>query len=426
MGYKANITSNLINQCIRIVLGLFTSIIVARSLGPQGQGYLAYIVLVFTLLGTYGHLGINNAVMYFQKRSGYDHDKLFRLNTGFLFLMFFVISVGVIVLRTAGVVLSEYSYYFIALGLIYVISQFLFENHLSWFIAEEQIVKSNRLNISVFLVKTAVILILWLTGMLNIRSFFAVTVMALLANALVLQIVLKKRMGFHWDRLLFKAEIKYGMVVYMGALFAFLHYRIDQIMIKVLLGTAELGVYTISVTLAELLFLIPISVTSALTGKLYNTEDKASGRMITARTVKLTLYVCAFFAVIGMAVSFLIPLIYGVAYQGAVISTIILLTGVTFASVAKVSAPYFFTQGRPVVHLIITFATLLLNGGLNLILIPRMGINGAALASSISYVCYGGYYLAVFVKVEKFTCRDLFQLSAADFKLFGKSKDAGL
>lgn len=422
MGYKANIASNLINQCIRIALGLFTSVIVARSLGPEGQGYVAYIVLVFTLMGTYGHLGINNAVMYFQKRSGYDKDQLFRLNTGFLFLMFVIISLSVIVLWTSGIVLSEYSRYFIALGLIYVLSHFLYDNHHSWFIAEEQIIRSNRLNISVFFAKTTIILILWLSGQLNIRSFFAVTVLALLANAMVLQIVLKKKLGFHWDPSLFKAELRYGMIVYMGALFAFLHYRIDQILIKAMLGIEALGVYSISVTLAELLFLIPISVTSALTGKLYNTEDPAQGRRITAQTVKLTLYVCGFFAALGMAASFLIPVFYGVAFKGAVSSTIILLAGVTFASVAKVSSPYFFTQGRPVVHLIITFATLLLNGGLNLLLIPQLGINGAALASSVSYFCYGSYYLGVFLKVEKFSFRELFALSPADFKLLKRDQ----
>ncbi|MDZ4182778.1 MAG: oligosaccharide flippase family protein [Candidatus Cloacimonadaceae bacterium] len=422
MGYKANIASNLLNQCIRIALGFFTSVIVARSLGPEGQGYVAYIVLVFTLMGTFGHLGLNNAVMYFQKRSGYDKDQLFRLNTGFLFLMFLIISTGVIALWASGIVLSEYSYYFIALGLIYVISHFLYDNHQSWFIAEEQIVRSNRLSISVFFAKTAIIIVLWLSGTLNIRSFFAVTVLALLANAMVLQIVLKKRLGFHWDPSLFKAEIRYGMIVYMGALFAFLHYRLDQIMIKAMLGIEALGVYTISVILAELLFLIPLSVTSALTGKLYNTEDPAQGRRITAQTVKLTLYVCAFFALMGMAGSFLIPLFYGAAFQGAVSSTIILLAGVTFASVARVSAPYFFTQGRPLFHLIITFATLLLNGGLNLLLIPRMGINGAALASSVSYFCYGGYYLGVFVKVERFSCKELFALSPADFKLLKRDQ----
>ncbi|MCD8479581.1 MAG: oligosaccharide flippase family protein, partial [Candidatus Cloacimonetes bacterium] len=62
-----------------------------------------------------------------------------------------------------------------------------------------------------------------------------------------------------------KAEMSYGLVAWSAALFAFLHFRVDQIMIKQYLGSADLGVYTIAVTIAELLFLLPLSINTALT-----------------------------------------------------------------------------------------------------------------------------------------------------------------
>ena len=67
-GYKANITSNLVNQILHLIIGAATSIIASRVLGPQGMGYVAYAILIFTILGNFGHFGLNNAVIYFKKR----------------------------------------------------------------------------------------------------------------------------------------------------------------------------------------------------------------------------------------------------------------------------------------------------------------------------------------------------------------------
>jgi len=81
---------------------------------------------------------------------------------------------------------------------------------------------------------------------------------------------------------------------------------------------------------------------------------------------------------------------------------------------------YFFTLGRPKVHLYTSLATLLLNVLLNFLLIPRWGIFGAATASSVSYLAYGIFYLALFLYREKFSWRDLFAIDGEDIKALWK------
>jgi len=92
----------------------------------------------------------------------------------------------------------------------------------------------------------------------------------------------------------------------------------------------------------------------------------------------------------------------------------ILLIGVIFASLARVAAPYFFTSGRPKVHLRVTFVSLTLNSLLNWLMIPVWGIRGAAIASAVSYFFYGSYYLSVLIFAEKFHPRDFLKLNKAD------------
>jgi len=413
MGYKANITSNLINQVIRIGIGLLTSVLVARALGPLGQGYTAYIILIFTLLGTYGHLGLNNAVMYFQKRSSFAPDSVFRTNLTALGLIFLILSTGMILLRASEMVLADYDWFFIGGGLVFMLADFVFTNHHSWFIGDERIRQSNRYNITVFILKSAAILVLWILDNLTVYSFFAVQVVAMLLNAVLLHVKLGRRWRPELNTALLKAEFRYGGIIYLGALFAFLHYRVDQFMIKLMLGTPELGVYAVAVNIAELLFLIPISVSSALSGRLYN-SDAQTGRQLMAQTLKLSFYICAALSLAGIPASFLIPYVYGRAFAGAVASTVILLLGVLFASIAKVMGPYFFSKGRPGFHLLITFVTLLLNTALNLLLIPVFGIAGASLASSASYLVYGLFYVYLFIKVENYPLAELLSLKRSD------------
>jgi len=186
--------------------------------------------------------------------------------------------------------------------------------------------------------------------------------------------------------------------------------------IKGMLDIGQLGVYSMAVNLSELMFLIPLSINTALTGKLYNTEEGDAGRMVMIRTVKLTLYVCMALAVIGIPLSLAIPYIYGEGFRGAVVPTMVLLLGVIFASLARVASPYFFTSGRPKVHLRITFLSLALNCILNWIMIPRWGIKGAAIASAISYFFYGFYYISILVIKEKFRLKDFLTLRISDIK----------
>lgn len=422
MGYKANIASNLSNQVLRIVLGAITSIIVARALGPTGMGYVAYIILVFTLIGDFGHLGLNNSTMYFMKRGAVPSGHLFSVNLTALGLIFMAFSAMVLIIRGTGLALQAYSYPYILGGLVFVISDLFFTNLHSWYVGDERIRESNRKIILVFLLKSALILALWLTKTLSPLSFFVTGVLGMLLNALLLGFRVGQSYAPALDFGLLKAEFSYGGVLWLGAIFSFLHFRADQFMIKEMIDVRALGVYSIAVMLAELLFLVPVSVSSALLGKLYNTSEPAAARSIMGRTLKLTLYICGALALLGIPLSLLIPLVYGKAYAGAVSSVMVLLGGAVFASIAKVGMQYFFTLGRPKVHLYTTLITLIVNIALNFLLIPRWGILGAAVASSVSYLGYGLFYLALFIYREKFSYRDLFSLNAHDIKaLWNKS-----
>ena len=64
MTFKKNFLSNLFLQLLSIVIGFFTSVLIARGLGLFNQGVFSYYVLIFGLIASYGHLGIIKEKMF--------------------------------------------------------------------------------------------------------------------------------------------------------------------------------------------------------------------------------------------------------------------------------------------------------------------------------------------------------------------------
>jgi len=416
MGYTRNIVHNLLTQVMKIFLGVLTGILVARALGPAGQGFVAYILLIFGILGTFGHFGIISAVTYFQKRSGFERSAIYSTNLNLLILISLLMAAMILILKGQGLFLRDYNLYYIGGGILLMAGTLVTTHHQAWLIGDEQIILNNQIGLGIFFFKSLGILILWILGKLTPLSFFALSVVAMLLWTLLIQIRLRERWLPLISSQVLKAELGYGSLAWMAALFAFLHYRADQVMIKQYLGIAELGVYSISVQIAELVFLLPVAIGSALTGRLYNLEPGVNSRVILSRTIRISFWICIALVLAGFLGSLLIPFVYGRAYQGAVAAMMILMPGVLFACLPKIVSPWWFTSGRPRVHLYITLVTLLLNIGLNYFMIPHWGINGAALASSISYFAYGLYYIILLVTREGFKLGDLFALQAEDLR----------
>ena len=417
MSYKKNIASNFITQIIGLILGFVTSILIARALGPEGKGYLAYFLLIIGLISSYGHFGITNATIYFQKRTKYKEQDVFNVNTTYLLILSVIILIIIVILKFNNIILSEYNWSMTIGGLAFILSTFIFNCTNLFYIGNERIVEINKYNIVFNFTNFISICVLYFLNILSIFSVFFLIVSISLIKSIWFTYKSGLKIKYKIDISLLKAEFKYGIIIYFSALFIYLNYRADQFLIKKMLGNSQLGVYSIAVTLAEFVFLVPGSVTAALSGKLYNIDKGSSNRKyITSVTIKYTFYICLILSIIGIFMTPLIPIVYGQDFAKASQVTTILFIGIVFASIGKVSSPYFFSKGKPQVYLFITSIVLLLNIILNIFLIPKLGINGAAIASTVSYLIYGLMHIYYFVIKEKFTVKELLIFNRKDFE----------
>lgn len=226
---------------------------------------------------------------------------------------------------------------------------------------------------------------------------------------------LKLKYRFEINKKILFEELKYGIPLYLAGLFIYLNYRADQLMVRNALGNSQLGIYSISVQLAELAFIFPTSIASAFEGRLYSCEEKDK-KKIAAQIIRITIYITLIICIIGVFCRPLITILYGEEYAGAATAMTILLIGIVFASIGKVSPAYFLHKRQ---------TNNSSNSGCNCItnkrsfkfdFIPSIGINGAALASTISYIFYGVIYIIMF-KREGIHIRQLLILQKKTLKV---------
>lgn len=424
MGYRKNIASNFVTQIITSVLAFVVSIIVSRVLGAEGKGEVAYFLLFFTTIGQYGHFGITYATPYFSKKTKFSGEEVFNSNFSYIIFMCVIQSSLVIIAKSFGLIFKEYSYLTLFLGILILAFTMIAEFLSTVYIGNERIIEVNKITLASNIIKIALTIILWLAELLNIYTYLLVLSLPVIFNSILLMRKSKQKYKFEINKVLMSKEFKFGITIYLATLFIFMNYKIDQFFIKFMLGTTELGVYSVSVSLAELLFLIPGSVASAILGRLYNMKNDTPEERarLTSNTIKVTFYVTFLIMIIGILCTPIIPVLYGKQYTGAIVPTIILFVGILFASIGKISSSYFQSSGEPKVHLYITFSVFAINIVFNAVLIPLAGINGAAIASSISYFAYGIIYVIIFIRKEKFTFEGLFLFSDSDKEMIRQVK----
>lgn len=417
MAYKKNIFNNLLNEIFKIFISFFSSVIVARGLGTDNFGKYTFIFLIFNLIGNYGHFGIINATSYFYKRKKYDKNEVIKTNSLYAFCNGIIIFGIFLILKFVGV-FEEFSYLVIFNGFLFIFFSYISLIMRLIYISEENIIKSNKFIFTGNLISFILLFFTYISNKMTAEIVFFIKGFIVFIPVILMLKDTKLNFRIKFNGRLLIDELKYGIILYLAALFIFLNYRLDQFMIKIILNTAELGIYSIGVNLAELLFLIPNSITTALSGKLYNINenDYESQKKHVVITAKFAFYISLILSLIAIFLTPLISILYGQEYNRAMMIIIILVFGIVFATIGKVLYVYYITKGEPLIHLIITFVAFLTNFILNIFLIPKFGINGAALASTISYFIYGVVYLLVFKIKENISILKFFIIEKDEIK----------
>ncbi len=220
------------------------------------------------------------------------------------------------------------------------------------------------------------------------------------------------------DLALFRTSVGYGARAYTAALLAYLIVRSDMLLVNYLRGTSDAGIYSIAVQVADLIYLLPMSIGMVLFPRLtrHGEGDPIFAMKVTRHTAFLLLVLCAAAALLARPA---VVLLYGQGFSPAVTALWWLLPGIWAYGVSNQVATQLASSGMPLPAVLIWIPPLLLNVALNLSWIPRWGINGASASSSLCYLLVLVLHLALWKKRIKGSVGEALFLRRSDLQEIG-------
>ena len=265
-----------------------------------------------------------------------------------------------------------------------------------------------------------VALIVWDGGALDALGAAALGT-ALPALGLFGWLVRKYGVDFRFRVTEFLRSTSFGLKGWSHAVAGTLHEKVDTFMLMAILGDpVQVALYAQAVAVLTFIKLLPEALASALLPQLASATPAEAARQAATAIRHGTFGMVLSCIVAGLFGPFFIPLVYGQDYQGSVAPFLLLLPGVAFLTVYRLLTRYWVAIDRQRVNIVLQFTSMPLNVGLNLWLIPRHGILGAALASVISYTFEGIVMAVIFMLYARKGPVELFVIQRADLALYRK------
>lgn len=397
--YGASIA--LIFSFLAAVIAYVTRIILARNLTPKEYGlfYAVFTLIIFFLFFRDWGLGqaLVRHVAEFKVLKQYD-----RIKTAIVAVFSIQLSSSLLMGATFFF-LADYlaDHYFknplaapvLKIMVLYILFSILF-------ITTKQIfqgVQEMFLYSSVELSKNIIVLLLILSFFgLGLKLFAPVLAFALVCPLLFLIYLptLLKKFNFFQHKvvdfkLISRQLFLFSIPVFLTDIGGQIVGYIDTLMLTYFVSLSEVGVYNVVLPSALIFFFFSKAVGTVLfplSTELWIKKDTlrlSTGMALLHKylfVVITPVILTAFFYA-----KFFIITLFGEEYVGGYPALQILLVGVLFYVVASANHNFLAGIGKPKIVTVIILLSALLNVLLNIFLIPRWGINGAALATTASY-----------------------------------------
>ena len=419
-GFKGQVAMTLLARGAMVGVGLLSSVMTARWLGPDGRGLLATLSVITGLALQFGNPGLHTGNVYVvarrpERAAGVLGNTLVvSIAAGLLAAL---LSCAAAWLRPAWFPGIPFPLIVLTAAVLpFQFMTFLFQNTL---LGMQKTAAFNLFEVGSKIL-TFGALVVWLVALGGGAPgaavlFAAMAVLSGTASALYCARLVP--FGWRFDRTLFSEMIRYSGRVYIACLFAFLVIRSDMLLVNYFLGTGDAGVYSIAVQIADTILLLPVTIGMILLPRIAGTVEERQDE-VTARVLRHTAVLLGSLCfAAAIAVAPVVRLLYGGAFGGAILATRLLLPGVLALGLNGVLMNHFGGRGMPPVTLWSPLLGLVLNVSLNLVMIPRYGIPGAALTSSLAYVLMFAVSLTAFRRGGRVGLRESLLFGGDDLRM---------
>ncbi|GHW58291.1 TPA: flippase [Vibrio cholerae] len=395
------------DKSIRLLFGLLVSAWVARYLGPAQFGELAYVLAYLAFFQVVALLGMDGIVV---RDIAKNEDKAGEI-LGTACILRLAVGFACWIIAIAGMAWTngwqDRSVHITALAGASLIFQSADTIDL-WFQSQSQSRRTVIAKLFAYLVSNGLKIVLILNGAPLVAFAVVMAVEVFLAASALIFAYRKYPCNQLWQLAPYRISkmLNESWPFILSGLSIIVYMRIDQLMIRQILGEAELGIYAAIIPLAMIWTFIPMTLSISFAPMVARAKQQG----------EYEYWLCLSkifrgFALLGWLIcipifllsSLIVAILFGPEYSsGAQVLSIVIFTNL-FINMGVAQSLWILNEGRSKISLYKTFVGAIVCIILNYLLIPKLGIAGAAISAVIAQFCST-------VLANLFLCRRVFLL----------------
>ncbi|WP_317326670.1 polysaccharide biosynthesis C-terminal domain-containing protein [Turicibacter sanguinis] len=383
---------------------ILTTIILNRYLGPSLRGEYALVMNSLMLITSILNLGLPQVYHYFYRKS----ENYFVIFKNLIFIQFvFLVSIGTIIQLF-------FSLEFSVKILLILIPIVILTQQINIISLVTNINLRNRNNIIVSFTNVLIWIIISLTIKRNLIVAFFIYAFKEILFCLISKDVIKFKFSeFKFEFKEWKKIIVVAFIPMITMILNTMNYRVDTLILGYSVSSYQLGLYSAALSIAEIAWIFPDIFKEIM----FNKSAKNDSISLICKSIRITLFINLIMIItIIIFGKLIIYILMGKEYLASYSVIILLFFGIPSMSFFKIINPLYLANGKQMFGFKALFISVIVNIFLNILLIPYIGINGAAISSIVSYSICGFIFVHSFSKEYNIKICEIIFLKIEDLK----------
>lgn len=388
-------------RAVNVLTQLATLIMGTKFLGAAewGKAFIAQTDITFLLIGI--ELIAGSGLVYFTPRK--KLSTLMQVSYGWIAFVMLIYIVLFNLLHlfpwVYNIIPQHYSTLILTITCVYSLHEF----NLNHFLGKEKVATYNWLFIIQILTQVTMMAVLIFA--LNLRTAKALLysqlcgyTLATLIGWILLFPTLKRENSEPW-RACLKEMLQYGAFMQLSTLVSTLNKRLSLYLLHTNCTEPQIGVYASGTQVTEGVNIVGQSIGLVAFSALSNTEKEKRASQLTLQFLKVSILLTfTALLVIGLLPTAFFEWIFSGEFTDIRPVILLMAPGILFFSAHTVLANYFSGTGKPKYNLYASLIGLTTTLIAAFILIPTLGIKGAAITTSLTYAALFVYQWIIFHK----------------------------
>lgn len=378
----------------RVVLGAVAGVVISRALNPDGRGTYYVIVTIASTATVIGHLSVGQASVSFWSadRAAIPANSLI---LGPLLGCVAAVVTGFAIAVVSPDVVPGPARPLLVLALVSVPLGVACVHLSTVVLLVGRIEAVNRSATVSAVLQCGALVALTVTGHMSTAAVIWTWVLSGALPLLFLVAAVRPHLG-RPDARLARRMVTTGLRYQAGLVALNLLSRIDVLILNALAPGSPVGLYTLAVSVGEVTHVATTALAQVVLSDQAEADvQRATGLTVRSVRVSAIMGICVVGAACATA-PWIVPVLYGADFRNSVPAIFALAPGVLALTATRSVLPYLLRLDRPWLVSGTSFLALVVNVLLNLVLIPRWGVVGCALASSAGWLALAGCQVAWF------------------------------